>query len=101
MHGASLRALASVLILKAQEKRSGRDLLSDDVWGDVKETIAGLVPRVAWTTDDAVAGTTTARATFERRIQEVQNTSQDIQKLGKFLMAEANRADAEAQQPVA
>jgi DGQHR domain-containing protein len=101
MHGASLRALASVLILKAQEKRAGRELLSDEVWEEVRETISGLVPRVAWTTEDAHSGTQTARTTFERRITEVQNTSQDIQKLGKFLMAEANRADEEARQAVA
>jgi DGQHR domain-containing protein len=99
MHGASLRALARLLVMKIAEYRSGHDLLSDSLWSEVQKSVERLAPRIAWTTADALEGTQTARDNFERRIQPMQNTSQDIQKLEKFLLAQSNKADAEASAP--
>jgi DGQHR domain-containing protein len=100
MHGASLRALSALLIAKLQEKRGELDLFSDQVWEDVHASISRLAPIVAWTTADALAGTKTAKDNFEKKIQLTQNTSQDIQRLSRYLLAESNRADDEARQAV-
>jgi DGQHR domain-containing protein len=101
MHGASLRALATLLISKLLEKRGDQELFSENVWEEVDASVQRLAPRLAWTTADAFAGTVTAKDNFEKRIQPTQNTSQDIQKLSKFLLTQSKRADEEARQTVA
>jgi hypothetical protein len=95
MHGAGLRAMAALLVHKLDVgKEAGRS--EDELWEEVSASIGRLQPAIAWTQESALAGTEEAEANWQERIGEVQNTSQDISNLTKFLKERSFDLDQEA-----
>lgn len=101
MHGAGLRALASVLTLKLEVAHSnGRDLASEDVWSEIRASIERLAAVVPWTEAAAAAGPRTATDNWKKEIQNRQNTSQDISGLTTFLKRLSTKLDEAAREQV-
>lgn len=102
MHGAGLRAMASLLTLKLEVAHSnGLDLKSDAVWSDIRSSIERLATIVPWTESAAAAsGSKTAKDNWTKEIRDRQNTSQDISRLTTFLKRESVKLDEAAREQV-
>ena len=94
MHGAGLRAMSGVALLKLQAYlTSGADLNYPGTWTDLRASLARMKPRVVWTDAEAAEGSSIAKKIWREQISASQNTSQDIKSLTEFLSKESLSLD--------
>jgi DGQHR domain-containing protein len=105
MHGAGLRSVASLLASKLETlmmSEPSADVLSKTVWNRIELSMAHLKDVVAWTEEDATAGTKAAGKFWKEEISSKQNTNQDITALTsslKKLSFERDRAALKLKAP--
>jgi len=97
MHGAGLRAMSGVALLKLQAYlTSGAELNDERTWTELKTSLGRMKPRIVWTDSEAAEGSATAKKIWREEISSRQNTSQDIKALTEFLSKESLALDMAA-----
>ncbi|MCY1046707.1 DGQHR domain-containing protein [Corallococcus sp. bb12-1] len=98
MHGAGLRAMASLLVNKLEQFYPDHEgnIESPDLWKAVEQSLGRLKNTVVWTLPDTATSTAQAKNNYVNEISNRQNTNQDITKLANFLKKESLDLDTKA-----
>jgi DGQHR domain-containing protein len=98
IHGAGLRAIASLLANKVESayQACNGNIRSTDLWDSVDASMQRLKPHVVWTDEEAAEASNVVKKIWRDQISSAQNTNQDIAALTAYLRKESLELDTKA-----